>query len=256
MKPYYITLLIVCPLVFLAGFIDSIAGGGGLISLPAYLFAGLPSHVAAGTNKFAMSFGTCSSMIRFIRSGNVRLKPALFAGGASLLGSLIGTRLALFLSEQNLRYLMVAVLPCAAIFIAVQKNFGKETHTEKNYSAAKTLFLAALIGLFIGCYDGLIGPGTGTFLILAFTGVLGYNLLLSSGCAKVANFCSNIASLVVYLLNGKILFSVALPAMVCAVLGNQLGARMAIRGGTRVVRAIIFVVLGLLFVKTLHGILS
>jgi len=109
--------------------------------------------------------------------------------------------------------------------------------------------ISLMIGLVIGCYDGMIGPGTGTFLIIAFTSLLGFDLLLSSGCAKVSNFASNISSLVVYMISGKVVYALAAPAAVCSMLGGYLGARYAIRGGSKKVRYVMFIVLGLLFIK-------
>src|SRR5574344_587916 len=118
--------LIVCPLVFLAGFVDAVAGGGGLISIPAYTLAGLPMHTVLGSNKFAMSFGTASSVWRFAKSGNIRWNSAVYAGIGSIVGSLVGTNLALLISDAVLRMMMMCVLPCVAIVLALQKNFGTE----------------------------------------------------------------------------------------------------------------------------------
>ena len=109
--------------------------------------------------------------------------------------------------------------------------------------------LSLLTGLLIGCYDGLVGPGTGMFMIMAFTAVLGMDLLTASGCAKVGNLASNVASAVVWALNGQVLWKLVLPAAACSLLGSYLGARFAIRGGSQKIRGMIFVVLGLLFVK-------
>lgn len=243
-------LLIICPLTFLAGFVDAVAGGGGLISLPAYLMAGLPAHLALGTNKFAMSLGTMSSMLRYLRAGQVRLRESLSAAGGALLGAPLGTLLALHIPEQTLKTLLLVLLPCIAAVLAIRRDFGSENTVAKDGSPGKTALLAFSIGFLIGSYDGLIGPGTGTFLILAFSAVLGYDLLLASGCAKVVNCTSNIASAVVFLASGKVVFLAALPAAICTIAGNQMGVHLAIRGGVRVVRLLIFVVLGLLLIKT------
>lgn len=245
--------LIVCPLVFLAGFVDAVAGGGGLISLPAYLMAGLPAHLALGTNKFAMSLGTLTAAVRYGLAGKMRLRPSVFAACGAVLGAPLGTLLALRIPARVLSGVLLVLLPCVAVFLALRPEIGRAEGVDKGLSPLRTAVLSLMIGLAVGAYDGLIGPGTGTFLILAFTAVLGYDLLLSSGCAKAVNLASNLSSLAVFALNGKVLLPVGLPAAVCAIAGNQLGAALAVRGGAKFVRALIFAVLGLLIVKTVWG---
>ncbi len=244
-----VVFLTVCPLVFLAGLVDAVAGGGGLISLPAYLLAGLPAHLAAGTNKFAMSFGTCTAALKYLRSGKVALRPALTAALFSFAGAALGSTLALHISETALKWTILAALPAVALFLFLRKDFGGQP-VEKALSPLKTALYSALTGLFVGAYDGLIGPGTGTFLILCFTSLLGFDLILSSGCAKIANLASNLASLLVYALGGSVLYLLAVPAALCCMAGGYLGARLAVKGGAKWVRYFIFLVLGLLFVRT------
>lgn len=241
------TYLIICPLVLLAGFVDSVAGGGGVISLPAYLIAGIPIKLAAGTNKFANGCGTALACYNYAKSGNVDWLCALPAAVTSLLGSAIFTSLAVYMRDDILQGLVLIALPLVALFLFFSKK--TEAAEEKPLPKAKVTLIAALIGFAIGAYDGLVGPGTGTFLTLCFSGFLGYSLLKSSGCARVANLASNIASMVVYFASGKILFAVAIPAMCCAMLGAQIGSKFAIRGGSRNIRFIMFIVLGLLFLK-------
>ena len=162
------TFLIVCPLLFLAGFVDSIAGGGGLISLPAYLFAGLPVHTAIGTNKLSSACGTSLTTIRFIRNGLVRWKLALPGVAAAMIGSWCGSRLSLVTDERVIRGILFAVLPVAAFIVLNRKLFPdrEEEQTEITHRVLRICTLAALI---VGFYDGFYGPGTGTFLIIAFT---------------------------------------------------------------------------------------
>lgn len=251
------TFLIVCPLVFLAGFVDSVAGGGGVISIPAYLLAGLPMKLAAGTNKFAAGCGTALASWRYARSGNVNWGCAIPAAIGSLAGSSLGTSLAVYLREELLQGIVVGTLPVVAVILALARNFGVEEKPEKGRLA--TVVISGGIGLLVGMYDGLIGPGTGTFLAIGFSLGLGYTLVKSSGCAKIANLASNIASMVIYFLHGNVLFSVGIPAMAFAMLGNSLGARFAIRGGGGKIRIVMFLVLALLFVKlglNLLGVIS
>ena len=228
-------LLVVLPLIFLGGFVDSVAGGGGLITLPAYLMAGIPAHLAMGTNKVVNGIGTATASVKYFRGGKIRMRPAVIAGVGALIGAAIGTRMA---------------LPCAAILLLLKKDFGKDSDAPaREYTSQQELVRAALIGLGLGCYDGLVGPGTGTFMIMAFTMALSMDLLTASGCAKLANLCSNVASAVLFILSGKVWWMLALPAAVCNAFGAFCGARYAMKGGSKRVRGMIFVVLALLFIK-------
>ena len=247
MTPSIWTFVVVCPLVFLAGFVDSVAGGGGVISLPAYLIAGVPIKMAAGTNKFANGCGTAMASYKYIKSGNVDWLCAIPAAVGSLTGSAIGTSLAVYLREEILQGIVLAALPVVAVVLFFARDFGAVEKPPK--TRGQTLGLSALIGLLIGLYDGLVGPGTGTFLTIGFSLVLGYTLLKSSGCARIANLASNVASMVVFFLDGDILFSVGIPAMASSMLGNYIGSRFAIQGGSGRIRSVMFFVLGLLFLK-------
>lgn len=252
-------ILIVCPLVFIAGFVDAVAGGGGLIALPAYMLAGLPTHVAAGSNKFSSTLGTIIATGNYIKSGKVKFQVAIFSAVGAIMGSGIGTSLALYISERLLKGIMMVIIPIVAIFMVTQKNLGKEEAIEENkreFSQWIQGVLSLLIGILIGCYDGLVGPGTGTFLMIAFASILKIDLVTSSGCAKVANLASNITSLVLYVCSGKVLFMLAIPASFCSMVGANLGARFAIKGGAKNVRYIIFVVIGLLFIKTTYDFMA
>ena len=221
-------LIVVLPLIFLGGFVDSVAGGGGLITLPAYLMAGIPAHLAMGTNKVVNGTGTALASFKYFRGGKVLLRPAIVSGIGALLGAAIGTKIALL----------------------INKDFGKENDAPaREYTPQQEMTRAALIGLGLGCYDGLIGPGTGTFMIMAFTMALSMDLLTASGCAKIANLCSNVASAVLFIISGKVWWLLALPAAACNMLGAYCGARYAMKGGSKRVRGMIFVVLGLLFIK-------
>lgn len=245
-------LMIICPLIFTAGFVDAVAGGGGLISLPAYILAGLPTHQAAGCNKFSASLGTVVATVNYIKSGKVKLRIAIFAAMGAIVGSSLGTYLALIISDQLLKGMMMVAIPIVAVFLITQKNLGNEKNVQdlKKRSLLSESIISISIGLVIGCYDGLIGPGTGTFLMIAFSFILGIDLVTSSGCAKVANLASNITSVIIYSLGGKVLFLLAIPAAGCSMLGGYLGSKFAIKGGSQKVRYIMFLVIGLLFLKT------
>lgn len=252
---FLIKCLIVCPLIFLGSFVDSVAGGGGIITLPAYMLAGLPMHMAQGTNKLVATCGSVTASLKYLRTGNVMLRIALISAIGSIIGSIVGTNLALLIPEETLEIVMMVVLPVVALFLTFNRNFGMKEKPKKLAPMMENT-TAFIIGTVIGCYDGLIGPGTGTFLIICFSGILGLDLLVSGGCAKVSNLASNIASAIVFFLNGKADYLLVIPAALFSIAGGYFGSRFAIKGGSKRIRIVIFIVLGLLFAKMIYDYLS
>lgn len=255
MPEYIRMLLIICPLIFCAGFIDAIAGGGGLIALPAYLFAGLPSHDAIGTNKLAGGSGLVASSIKYLKEGKVRLSVAVWSALGCIGGAAVGGWLALLMPERVLRILMLGAVPVVAVFLATRKNLGSGEQ-DKLLPRKTEALISILIGFGVGIYDGMIGPGTGTFLILAFTTFLGLELVCASGCAKVSNLASNLTSVVIYAFSGNIRYAIAIPAALCSVTGSWLGAKVAVKGGGKRVKQFMYVVLVLLFAKMIFDLVG
>ena len=169
------TFLIVCPLVFLGGFVDAIGGGGGIITIPAYLMAGLPAHNASATNKFGAAFGTIMSTIRYIRTGKVDYGLAIPSIVASLIGANLGAKFALFLTDNVFRIIMIVMVPLIAFFVLKNKTLEPKDHTP--LSRKKEVTIAIVASLIIGLYDGFYGPGTGTFLILIYTKLIKKDIL-------------------------------------------------------------------------------
>jgi len=244
---YYEQLLIICPLIFISGFVDSIAGGGGLISLPTYHIAGFSPHFALGTNKFVSCIGTIFSTMRFVRNKSYNLTSAIPSVLFSLIGAVIGAKIAIYLDVIVLRYVLVFGIPVIAVIVYRKKNLEKRT--PKNLSKGQIIVYSSIVGLVIGGYDGFFGPGTGTFLILIYTSVLGFDLLTSMGNAKLVNLASNLASLVVFFIEGKILFAIAIPAAFCGIAGHYIGSGVAIKKGQQIVRPVLLFVLILLLAK-------
>ena len=240
--------LIVCPLLFLAGFVDSIAGGGGLISLPAYLLAGLPIHTAIGTNKLSSACGTTLTTARFIRRGLVNLRLALPGAAAAMLGSALGSRLSLLTEERVMRYILFLILPLAA-YIVLHPRFFPDGDGAP--ATRRTVCVCIAAALLIGFYDGFYGPGTGTFLLIAFTVFAKLGVVPANAHAKVINLTTNLTSLVVFLHGGTVLIPLGLAAAACNMLGNWIGSGLAMNKGAKITRPIILLVLVLLFVKLL-----
>ena len=246
-----VSFLIVCPMLFLAGFVDAIGGGGGLISLPAYLFAGLPVHQAIATNKLSSACGTCLSTARFLNNGLVNLKLALPAVAAAFAGSSMGARLSLTVSEDVMKYILFIVLPAAAFVVMNRHLFGGDGGEAK--ADHRTVTVCILSALVIGAYDGFYGPGTGTFLIIAFTALAKMSVPAANAQAKVINLTTNVTSLAVFLLNGQVVLLLGLAGAVCNMAGNWLGSGLAITRGAKIVRPVILAVLALLLIKIVAG---
>lgn len=243
--------IIVCPLVFLGGLIDAVAGGGGLITLPAYLLAGMPPHAASATNKCGNVWGTLLATARFLRRGNVDLPNALCGGAAALVGAWVGVKLNLILPERVLYYVMLVFVPLMAVFLLFKREFGQENHADE-LGKPTLMFLSAGIGLVIGAYDGFFGPGAGTLLMLAYTGLCKYDLLTASGNTKVANSASNIASLVTFAMAGQVVWAVGIPAGLCGIAGGYLGSGLALKKGAKIIRPMFFVVLAILVIRLVY----
>lgn len=241
------TFLIVCPLIFLGSFVDAIAGGGGLITLPAYLLAGVPVHGAIATNKLSSSIGTTISTVRYCRRGFFDLKSAIPSVIAALVGSSIGAALSLRVSEKPLQIALLAVLPVVAFFVLKNKQFA--SHEKFVADSFRIIALITAIAFIVGMYDGFYGPGTGTFLLLLFTSVCKMDLETASGNVKLINLASNVAALVTYLINGKVLVLLGLVAAVFSIGGHYVGAGMMMKKGTAIVKPIIIAVLVILFTK-------
>ena len=241
-------LLIVAIGVFLASFVDAIAGGGGIISVPTYFLAGLPAHLALGTNKLSSGIGTAVSTARFIRSGYVDWKLGVPSILLALVGAHLGTRLQLALDERYLKWLLLLVLPIVAVVVLKQKQLPEERGEIEEKKQALIVYCASFI---VGAYDGFYGPGTGTFLILIFCNLAKLDLRTAAGNVKLVNLSSNLGALFTSLINGKVFLVLGLIGAVFSILGHYIGSGLAIRDGSKIVRPVILIVLVLLAVKVL-----
>jgi uncharacterized membrane protein YfcA len=230
---------------FFAGTVDAIAGGGGLITLPALLAAGLPPQIAIGTNKGGSVWGSGAASLAFWRAGRIDRKQAAFAFPLGFCGSLIGARLLLGVSKDALRPVVIGMLIAAAIVLVVRK----PNRSDDDADVPRRRPVAALLAFAIGAYDGFFGPGTGTFLIVGFVSLCGRSLLNASADAKIVNFASNLAAIAIFASRGTILWNVALPMAIGQLLGGILGTRLALKGGAPIVRAMVLIVSGTLIAK-------
>lgn len=238
------TYLIVLPMVFLAAVVDSISGGGGLISLPAYTLAGLDYGLASGCNKFSACFGTASSVIRYFKGGKILWLPALVAALGALPGAWLGTWISMLLSNRFMNIFMICATPVVGLLVVLKKDV--DAHPKP--VTRMTLFFCFLSGLIVGAYDGFFGPGTGTFLILLFTALTGMDMVTASATAKPVNLASNISSLITRIAAGQVIFALAIPAVLFSITGGWLGSKLALMRGARFIRFVMLGVLALLVV--------
>lgn len=245
----FLQYLIVCPLVMLAGFVDAIAGGGGLISLPAYLISGIPVHNAIATNKMSSTMGTLLATFKYARSGFIPWKLSLSCVACAFAGSTAGAKLALLMDPHVFMLFMLVVLPATGLYLTLHNTLITE---KAPYGYRTTVIFSMITALFLGVYDGFYGPGTGTFLLILLTGIAHLPLKEANGVTKVINSTTNVAALCVFLLNGKVLLPLAIIAGLFNMAGNYLGARYFERGGAKNVKPIILFVLTIFFLKVVY----
>lgn len=251
MEPGIVSYLIVCPLVFLASFVDAIAGGGGLISLPAYLLAGVPIHNAIATNKLSSAAGTVISTARYCKNRYADVPLAVPSFLVALLGSFMGANLALITSDKVLKLMLIAVLPVVAFYVLKNKNM--EPKLKRQLTKRQKYAIVITASFVIGTYDGFYGPGTGTFLLLVLTGAARMDVRSASAQTKVINLSSNVAALVTFLINGNVVLPLGLASGVCSIAGHYIGSGLVVHDGQKIVRPVVLVVLAALFIKVLSG---
>lgn len=232
-----------------AGTVDAIAGGGGLITLPALMTAGLSPIHALGTNKGQSVWGSMAALVAFWRAGRVDRKQAAFTFPLGFAGSFAGVMLLRTIDKDLLRPIVIAMLIGAAVLLVVRK-------PSRDEDAGARPLAAAALALAIGAYDGFFGPGTGTFLIVGFVALCGRSLVHASADAKVVNFASNLAAVIVFASDDVIIWELALPMAFAQLCGGLIGARLAMRGGERIVRGVVLAVSGALIVKLVVDVLK
>ena len=256
MEPEALTLkmaLIVAVGVFLASFTDAIAGGGGIISVPTYLLAGLPAHYALGTNKLSAGLGSIASTGRYIKNGYVDWKLGVPSIILALIGAHFGTRLQLMIEEKYLQYLLLIVLPVVAFVVLRQRELPEE---KGSIEPKRQMAIVCAASLIVGAYDGFYGPGTGTFLLLIFCNLAKMDVRTAGGNVKLVNLASNMGALFTSLMNGKVFLALGLIGTVTSFLGHYIGSGLAIKNGSKIVKPTVVVVLALLAIKVIQGLIT
>ena len=249
-------ILLLCLCSLLAGFIDSVVGGGGLIQIPAMLILlpGAPVATILGTNKFASCAGTTVAVQRYARHVAIDWPTILPAALTAFAFSFLGSRTVTLLNTAFMRPIVLMMLVLVAIYVFFVKDLGL-IH-QPRHAPKKAKWLGVLIGAGIGFYDGFFGPGTGSFLIFLFVGIFGFDFLSASASAKVINWATNIASVIYFGWSGNIIYQYAVPMAVCNVLGATIGTRLAIAKGSRFVRVFFLVIVCALIAKLAQSIIA
>lgn len=245
-----LNLLIICAFGFLAAAVDAIAGGGGLISLPALLIVGVPPHLALGTNKFAASMASLNSSITFARSGKVHIPLVRWQIPFTLIGAFLGAWSVLRVSSAFLSKAVLVLI----LFVGIYTMFHKSLGMTNNFKGlnSRNISLGCLFALALGFYDGFFGPGTGSFLIFSFIALFGFDFVVASANSKVLNFGSNFAALLIFAWNGKILLYYGIPMAIFMVLGSLVGTKLAIQRGAKLVKPIFITMSFLVAAKLIY----
>jgi len=247
-------LIFLCIFAFLAGFIDSIVGGGGLIQLPALLIF-LPNTaipLVFGTNKLSSIAGTLAAAISYFQKVTIDWSIVLISTTFAFIFSFIGASTVSIINPNLMRPLVLILLIAVAIYTWLKKDFGSQ-HIVKVQGVKQSMY-AAVIAVLLGFYDGFFGPGTGSFLIFAFIGILGFDFLRASASAKVINLSTNLAATIYFASTNNIIYSIALPMAACNVLGAIIGAKLAIAKGSAFIRVLFIAVVSLLIIKLSYDI--
>ncbi|MBL8513521.1 MAG: TSUP family transporter [Betaproteobacteria bacterium] len=235
-----------CALAFFAGFVDSVIGGGGLIQVPALLvfLPNAPVATVFGTNKIVSLAGTSVALARISRAVDIPWRSVLPAAIAAAVFAFLGARAVSAINPALLKPVILALLIGVAIYTFMRKDLGA-VH-QPRFAANHERMAAVVVGIVLGFYEGFFGPGTGSFLIFAFVGLMGFNFLTASASAKVVNITTNIAAIAWFAWSGNILYALALPLAVCNVAGAWFGAKLAISKGSAFLRVLFLIVIGAL----------
>jgi len=229
---------------FVAGFIDSVAGGAGLVLVPSFILAGLPPQMALGQEKLVSTLGTFSAIFNFFRSKKILWSFVAIGVPVALIGAFIGTKAILYLDENIVGQIIVFMMPLGLLFSFLPK---KDSSQKVEITKFKKMVIFPFVAFIIGFYDGFFGPGTGSLLIIALHYIMGLSLVVSSATSKIFNLASNVGSFIAFFIAGKMLFLIGLPMILASIAGNYIGSHMTIKNGDGFIKPVLFGMIFLLF---------
>ena len=234
-------------IAFFAGLVDSIAGGGGLLTIPSFLLVGIPPHLAIGTNKLQSSFGSLTAAINYFRLGLIDLNQIWIGVVSTMVGAFLGSWIVTLISATFLETYIPYLLGALLIYLSIAKKIGAE---DKPNRLPRQIFYF-IFGLTLGFYDGFFGPGTGAFWTIALVGILGFNLKKATAQTKIMNFTSNIVSLLIFIILGKVMFLLGIAMGVCQIFGAYVGSNLVAKKSVGFVRVLLILVVSASLVKLL-----
>lgn len=245
---FYAGLALLVIASFIAGYIDSIAGGAGLILIPAFMLTGLPPHMALGQEKLVSSFGTLAAITNFIKNKSIywQIIPAGIV--SSFLGAWVGAKAIIYLPAETITYIIICMLPLGLLAAFFKGRLGK---AQQDSAVRKSVWLVFFTCFIVGFYDGFFGPGTGSIFIICLFLINNLDLLKSSATSKIFNLASNIGGLVAFIMAGHIAFLISIPMIAASLLGNHLGSQHAIRTNGEIVRKILILTVGIMMLTLL-----
>lgn len=249
-------IVVLCAFAFLAGLVDAVAGGGGLIQVPALfaVFPSLPPSVLLGTNKFSAIAGTTIATLRYSWSVPIKWQSVLPAAGIAGLGALAGAKTVTLIDPTVLRPLVLVLLSGIAAYTLTRPTLGENSAAAPPLKQSRGSFFA--VAAVFGFYDGFFGPGAGSVMMFILVRLFGHDFLSAAATTKVLNFVTNFGALLFFMMTGNVLYAVALPMAAFNVAGGFLGAHFAVRGGSRFIRTVFLVVVAALIVKVLLDLLK
>lgn len=258
-----IGILVLTLCAFVAGFLDSIAGGAGLVLVPSFIIAGIPPQFALGQEKLVSTIGTFSAIFNYFSNKKIVWKIVVYGVPAALIGSFIGGKVILSFDEAIVGMIIFALIPVGFILSFIKKKEKKEITEDLQLSKKTMYFILPIVCLAIGFYDGFFGPGTGSFLIIALNYIIGLSLIQSSATAKIFNLASNIGAFIVFFINGKMLLLIGIPMIIASILGNYVGSKLSLKNGDKIIKPLIatsililFITLGIKYAGTALDILK
>lgn len=244
-------LLFLCPMLLIAGVIDGISGGGGLIALPSYLISGLPISSAYACNKMQSFLGTSASLAKYASSRMIDIKTALPSAIAAVIGSHLSTQIMLSLDDEVKNVIIIAAMCFVILLTAFSYRIKIDQYTVTRVTLSwKTVLLCLAVGFMLGLYDGFFGPGGGTIAVLLFALIMKYDLRVGGGNGKLIVVVSNLTSMITYILHGSIIYAIAIPCALSNIVGSYVGASLATKKGTGFVKYVSWAVIGALLVYT------
>jgi uncharacterized membrane protein YfcA len=249
---YLIDLWYLVPLLFAAGVLDGIAGGGGIIALPAYLLTGMPVHSAYACNKLQSGFGTACSCFKYIKEKFADVKVALMAVPTTMVASFLATRLMMNTADETIKIIIAICIPIAVILMFLKRKMASG-HVRSHRLRPRTVLLSLLAGTLLGTYDALFGPGGGTIAMILFSLLMNYDLRVGNGNGKLIIVVSNLTAMANYIVGGFMIWHVAIPCAIANMIGSYLGASIVVKKGEKIIFTAMMTVLLILIGQTVLG---